>query len=471
MLRWPIVNIIVIMLDSLRQDHVGAYGKGRVFDGIEPCRTPNLDAFAREAVVFDNAFPMGLPTMPVRTELFTGQATLPFKGWEPLAPAERTVAEILGPEGYTCGLVTDNYHFRAPGMNFHRGFHSYEHIRGQEYDPWRSAAPRRAVDDYCNERYTSQFRGLVARFLANTDGFGREEDWFAPRLADAACAWLRENRSHERCFLWVDSFEPHEPWDPPKRFDTYTDPGYRGKRLILPMGGLAADWASPEEIRHIRGLYAGEVASVDCALGRLFSTLRELGCYEDSVVVVLADHGHPLADHGKFLKGSDRMYGEVLRVPFMVRLPGGRHARRTGAIVQYPDLLPTLLELAGYGSCDAAMHGRSFAAVLRGETDDHRPAAISGYHGGGDRSIRDRRWSYIERPGGQPLTASGRPGGQPDELYDLASDPRETVNLVDRHPEEARRLAGTFGNLFRDAPAHAVKGLQGSYELGSGPPG
>jgi arylsulfatase A-like enzyme len=451
------MNIVVIMLDSLRQDHVSSYGKGRVFDGIEPCRTPNIDAFAREAVVFDNAYPMGLPTIPVRTELFTGQATLPFKGWEPLSPMERTVAEMLGSEGYTCGLVTDTYHYRAPGMNFHRGFHSYEHIRGQEYDPWSSAAPRRDVDDYVNERYTDHFRELVQKFLANTDGFTRDEDWFAPRVVESACSWLRANRSHPKTFLWIDSFEPHEPWDPPKRFDTYTDRGYRGKRLILPMGGPAGTWASAEEIRHIRGLYAGEVASLDFWLGGLFAALRDRGYYEDSAIVLLADHGHPLADHGKFLKGPDRMHGELLNVPFMVRLPGGKHAHRSPAVVQFPDLLPTLLELAGFGPVDAAMHGRSFAAVLRGDTDRHRDASISGYHRGGDRCIRDARWSYVERP-----------GDRPDELYDLAADPRETRNLVDERPEEARRLAGRFGNLFRDSPAREVKGLQGRYELASG---
>lgn len=451
------MNIVVIMLDSLRQDHVSAYGKGRVFDGVEPCRTPNIDAFAREAVVFDNAYPMGLPTIPARTELMTGQATLPFKGWEPLSPIERTAAEILGREGYTCGLVTDTYHYRAPGMNFHRGFHSYEHVRGQEYDPWSSAEPRRNVADYVNGRYTDHFRDLVAKFLANTDGFAREEDWFAARLVEAACAWLRANRRHPKTFLWIDSFEPHEPWDPPKRFDTYTDPGWTGKRLILPMGGPAIAWASPAEIRHVRGLYAGEVASVDHWLGGLFAALRDLGFYDDAAIVLLADHGHPLADHGKFLKGPDRMHGELLKVPFMVRLPGGVHARRTSAIVQFHDLLPTLLELAGLGGNEPALHGRSFARVLRGESDRHRDAAISGFHQAGDRCIRDERWSLVERP-----------GDQPDELYDLATDPRETRNLVDAHPDEARRLARLFGGMFRASPVREVKGLQGRYELASG---
>ena len=122
-----------------------------------------------------------------------------------------TIAQILAQEGYTCGMVTDNYHYRAPGMNFHRGFHAYEHIRGQEYDPWTSSRPQRAIEGYVNSRYDAQFRGLVARFLANTDDFHRDEDWFAAKVVEASCQWLRRNRDQDKVFLWLDSFDPHEP--------------------------------------------------------------------------------------------------------------------------------------------------------------------------------------------------------------------------------------------------------------------
>ena len=77
--------------------------------------------------------------------------------------------------------------------------------------------------------------------------------------------------------LWVDSFDPHEPWNPVPEFDTYTDPAYRGPRLIMPMGGPSEDWASSDEISQIQGLYAGECAFVDHCLGRLFEALRKLG--------------------------------------------------------------------------------------------------------------------------------------------------------------------------------------------------
>lgn len=451
------MNIIVIVLDSLRQDHVSLYhqGKGR-FPGVEPCRTPNLDRFAQDCIVFHNAYPEGLPTMPVRLTLMTGQQTLPFRGWEPLRDTDITIAEMLGEQGYVCGLICDTYHYRAPGMNYHRGFHAYRWIRGQEWDPYVSAPAKRNVEDYVNGHFDSVWRSRVGQFLANTDDFSDESDWFAAKVVRESLEWLRANRVHDRVLLWIDSFDPHEPWDPPSPWDTYRDLSWRGPRLIQPMGG-EMDWASAEEVRLIRGLYAGEVAFVDHCFGQLFDALAELGYLEDSLILVTSDHGHPLGDHGKFLKGPDRMYSELLKCPFLVRLPGGRNGgRHTSALLQFHDVLPTILDLLGQRNNSSAMHGSSFRALLEGDTDAHRPAIIAGYHEGEDRCVRDQVWSYVRRP-----------EGEPDELYNLAEDPEETRNLVDEHPDEARRLAAEFGSYFYRRALPAVKGVQGQYEMGS----
>ena len=451
------MNVIVICLDTFRQDHVGFYSDGEpVFDGVPACKTPNIDSFARECVVFDNVYPCGLPTIPIRMELMTGQFTLPYRPWQPLAPTDVTVAEILRTEDYICGLISDTYHYRAPGMNYHRGFNAYHWIRGQEYDPYNSAPTRRDVDHYVNEHYDETWRNRVAQFLANTDDFTEESHWFPAQVVEHACDWLRKNRSHKRIFCWIDSFDPHEPWDPPSRFDHYTDPNYRGPRLIMPMGGVASTWASPDEIKHIQGLYAGEATFVDHCLGSLFECLKNNGYYEDSIVVLLADHGHPLCDHGRFLKGADRMYSELLKVPFMIRLPDGNH-RRTPALAQFPDVLPTLLDLLGLGNNITSMHGKSFKSVVLGDEDSHRHSVICGFHEGVDRCIRDTRWSYIQRP-----------GNETDELYNLQDDPRETRNLVDEQHEEAVRLNAQFGQYWRRGTSKVVKGIQGQYELASG---
>ena len=434
------MNIIVIMLDSYRQDHFGFYHQGqRVFPNIPPCATPNMDAFAAESVVFDSMYADALPTIPARTSLFTGNRTLFSRAWQPLADEDYSVAPLLALEGYTSALVADVYHYRAPDQNFHAGFHTYEWVRGQEYDPWRSQPPRSDLKDYTNQHYDELWLANVAQFITNTEEFAGKEDWFAFKVADIACDWLRRNRSQEKVFLWMDSFDPHEPWDPPAEFDVYGDPGYSGPRYVMPMGGPARDWYSESEIDNIRALYAGEAASVDAAVGLVLDQLKELGYYEDSVIVLMGDHGHPLADHGKFLKGGDRLYNELLRVPFMVRLPGGRGARRTAAICQYQDLLPTLLEVAGLGNCIHDMHGRSFRAVLEGETDRHRDVMITGYHEELDRVIRNDRYSLILRP-----------AGEPDELYDLAADPREEKNLRDGNDELAADLMANFGRMYFD---------------------
>src|SRR5262249_40344255 len=123
------VNLIVICLDSLRQDHVTNYNPIEpVFDRVPVCVTPNIADFARRSIVFHNMYPCGLPTIPARTELMTGQFTLQSRGWQPLTDTDITAAEILRREGYVCGLITDNYHYSAPGMNLHREFNAYEWI-------------------------------------------------------------------------------------------------------------------------------------------------------------------------------------------------------------------------------------------------------------------------------------------------------------------------------------------------------
>lgn len=429
------MNLIVICLDSFRQDHVSVYHQGRrVFDGVDPCQTPHIDRLAEGSVVFQNAYPMVLPTIPARYELMTGQSGLMTRGWEPLRSEDQSIADILRSLGYVTGIISDNYHYFEPqahgSMNYHHGFDSYDWVRGQEYDRYAAHPTSRDIDDYANEHYTPAWRKLLARYLANTDHAATEADCFPSQVMSRAVDWLARNRDQERVFCWIDCFDPHEPWDPPERFDRYTDSNYRGPRLILPMGGLASEWATPEEIRHIRGLYAGECSFVDDCIGTLLENLDELGYMEDSVIVLLSDHGHPLADHGKFLKSGDRLYSELLDVPFMISSPA-LEPMTASAIVGFPDLLPTILELLGHGDLAEPMAGRSFLPVLNRASQQHRQVVMSGYHNAPERCIRDDRWSYIRRP-----------NDAPEELYDLACDPRETHSLIDEHPEEAVRLRG-----------------------------
>jgi len=452
-------------MDSLRQDHVSFYNKEKnVFPGVLPSRTPNIDLFARESVAFDSVYPSGLPTIPQRTELITGQFTLPYRGWQPLYPSDLTVAGMLRRRGYVTGLVSDTYHMFKPGYNFFSYMDSWEFIRGQEYDMYGLLPPlSRQVKDYSNESLRSDqgWMYLLQKFLANIDAFrdDHDEDWFPAKVFSAASSWLRRNLNHNgHIFLWVDSFDPHEPWEHPHKYDSPYRPEDKKPRIILPKGGQASEWANEDEINDIRALYAGEVLFVDKWFGEFYRSLRETDVLDRSIVVLLADHGHPLADHGKFLKGADRLYNELLKIPFMIRMPpemrsefGGPRLEKTLAMI--PDVLPTVLDLAGYGEDSVPLAGKSLLQVLKGEGQG-RKSVVIGYHDAQDRCVRNERYSFIKRP-----------AGQPDELFDLIEDAKETNNIIDERPEEAIRLAKTLGSIWMTSSMGPVRGIQGKYEL------
>ncbi|MFO8006798.1 MAG: sulfatase [Candidatus Brocadiia bacterium] len=450
------MNLVVVMLDSLRQDHVSSYG----WDGC-PVETPNLDALAAEGVVLDNCYPEGLPTIPVRTELHTGHHTLIHRPWQPLVSTDVALAEVLRSEGYLNCLVADTYHLFKPDMNFHRGYHAFRWIRGNEYDSYRTAPPKtRRLEDHVNEHYDATWRGRVLQYLKNTDGWTEPEDFACFRTMDTALTWLRDNRSQEPKFLWIDTFQNHEPWMPPERFDRYVPEDYSGPRFILPMGGNALDWADEDAVECVRGLYAGEAGYVDWCLGHLFDGMRELGYMDDTLICVLSDHGHPLADHDKFLKGGDRMYNELLKVPLILRFPGGEHGgQRLDALAQFPDLMPTWLDALGLPEAAHDLSGRSLMPLVRGQAEAIREVTISGYYRAADRSVRNKRYNYIVR--GE---------GEADELYDLVEDPRERTNIIEEKPEVADELAAMFPATYFPEPPQ-THGVQGDSEVQHTPVG
>src|SRR5918992_5245228 len=149
------MNVIVVVVDSLRKDHIGAYGNRWI-------ETPNLDALAKESLRFEQAYPESLPTIPARRAIHTGMRTFPFRdrerqkglrfqpyGWQRIPEEQTTLTEILEPEGYNTTLVTDTYLQWLPSMNFHRGFGLYHWIRGQERDFYQptSLAPREKLKE------------------------------------------------------------------------------------------------------------------------------------------------------------------------------------------------------------------------------------------------------------------------------------------------------------------------------------
>ncbi len=448
------MNLVVVVSDTFRYDYCG-------FNGNPWIRTPDLDRFAAEAVAFDQNHVSSFPTIPMRTDWFTGRYGFPSHGWRPLDPNVPVLAQRLAHAGYLTQLIMDNPHMMRGTAHFDRGFEGQCWLRGQEGDTYLTRFNRlhEAMPPAKTRRQPLRRGHTLADIHRTTNiDWAWEEDRFAARTLRTASRWLEENYRAEQFLLWVDCFDVHEPWDPPDYWGERYDPDYRGAPMLHPNYG-PADAYTPQELANLRAHYAGEVSMISRWFGRLLQKLEDVGLADRTAVVFLSDHGMFLGEHNRTGKSNiaaeDKrrwpLYQEVAHIPMFLRLPGVA-PRRVPAIVQPPDLLPTLLEIAGQ-SPPEGIHGRSLLPLLRGETDRHREVAISGTHG--PRALlRVTDGQYTFYPDGE----LGTP-----ELYDLQRDPGEAKNIASERPDAAARLqAAMEASLASWAPDTASKPMGGA---------
>src|SRR3712207_943828 len=314
------MNVVVVILDSLRKDHIGAYGNPWI-------KTPNLDALARESLRFGRAYPESLPTICARRAIHTGFRTFPFRdrpseqadapayGWLPIPWEQATLAEILEAYGYQTVLVTDTYHQFKPHMDFHRGFKVYHWIRGQENDVYKP--PSSVSEEEMRRRYLIHGEGLKAiQYLANTQGRKSEEDWFAPQVFLRGIDLLEGASRRQPFFLVVDNYDPHEPWDPPEKYTSLYSGDYDGPEPFTSLYG-PEDYLTERQLRRMRGLYAGEVTMVDTWLGNFLGKMEELDLFENTLLILLSDHGHAFGEHGITGKPHYALWPELTDIVFM----------------------------------------------------------------------------------------------------------------------------------------------------------
>ena len=442
------MNVIVIVTDSLRADHVGCYGA--------PVRTPNIDALAADSALFEQAYSENVPTMPCRAAWWTGLHLFPHRGWRPFEHSDHLMAEMLWNRGFTSALISDTYHMHKPGYNCDRGFDTVKWIRGQEYDPW-IVDPTIKVDISRNHRLRgdesdARWQRLFEQYLRNVSGRRTEEDYCVGRVFTEAIRWLEDatKKRKDNLFLWVDSFEPHEAWDPPSPYREMYDPDYTGQELIDPVPGPVQGYMTEEEVNHTKALYAGDVTFVDKWVGLLLDRIKELGLYENSLIMLTSDHGEPFGEHGIIRKARCCGYEELAHIPWIIHHPDGLGSgKRYDAFVQPPDMLPTVLEALGIRSSPeramaSGLHclaedppadapgftGRSLIPILRSETGAIRDFAVTAQHGG--------RWTI--RTGDWTCLVHRNSDKGPPELYNRQDDRYEQTDLFDRHPEVAADL-------------------------------
>lgn len=433
------MNVVLIVSDTFRRDHLGCYGNKSI-------HTPNLDRLAEESVVFDRAFCGSFPTLPCRAELFTGRFVFPYLNWGPLPAGEVLLSETFARGGYTCTMVTDNLPLTRSGYGYDRGFHTRLHVRGQWYDNYRGAdAP--FVWPCPAEKLQDGPDGRIQQYLRNAAAREVEEDWFAPQVVDESIRWLERHHNGGPFFLYVDLFDPHEPWDPPREYVDLYDPDGTGDDVVYPSSGSAAVYP-PEDLRRIRALYSGEVTMVDRWTGKLLDALRSLGREGDTTVAFLSDHGILLGERGLIGKmGKSKAvigwptYPEVSRVPLMIRVPGAAPGR-SGAFVHPGDLAPTLLDIAGL-KIPTTMGASSLVPLLRGEIPAVRDVAVSswslrGWSAHRPSVVRSDEWAlYYWRAGIRP------------QLFHLPSDPNEETDVYGANRREAAELHSRYVGFLR----------------------
>ena len=405
-------NVIVMMFDTLQFNYIGCYGNTWI-------KTPNMDRLAREGVVFENAYSEGLPTIPVRRAMHTGRYTLPVAGWVPLSAEDTTIADLCWGRAIDTTLIFDAPPYRLPKFGYTRGFDNVMFTHGHEGDDYfyeKDPLYHYQAEDFMEEdayaaygrRYNSPkvaeaARTEVVNFLRERqNGIGNtEETRYVTMTMNKAIDYLKQVDRNHQFFLWIDSFDPHEPWDPPSVYDSDKkcpyDPDYTGKDDFMPVPELVEGIYTEEQMNHVRMLYAELVTLCDKNLGRLMQTIRELGLEEDTMLLLVSDHGSPMGNgehgHGLMRKMRPWPYEELVHIPVILRAPGIKAGQRITSFVQSVDVAPTVCEWLGIKK-HPDMQGESLLPLARGEVDKVRDFAIAGYHGY-SWSIITPEWSYI----------------------------------------------------------------------------
>jgi arylsulfatase A-like enzyme len=361
---------------------------------------------------------------------------------------------VLGKAGYTSYMVLDTPHIIANGYGYDRGFSGWKWIRGQEGDRYKTD-PLQVKLPCAVEKLRGADR-TTSQYLRNVHDRKSEADYFAPLTMADACDWLDRNHTRDKFFLYVDTFDPHEPWDPPKKYADMYDPGYDGEEVIYPLYAPCAFLSDPE-MAHIKALYAGEVTMVDAWVGKLLAKIEDLGLFGNTLVIFTTDHGFYFGEHGVVGKFG-MLYDEMNHIPLIMHMPGAKPGRRS-QFVQPCDHMPTILDLAGIEH-PAPIQGKSLVDILKNNGKPVRDCAVNSWaviHPPATETpvtLNASNWDqYCRRLKPSTLitdqwTLITSAGDMLSELYNNAADPGQTKNVIKQNPAAAKDLHAKYISLL-----------------------
>ena len=408
-------NLVVLLLDSLNRHMLGCYG-GTEFE------TPNLDRFAAErAVRFTSHVTGSLPCMPARHDILCGSLDFLWRPWGSIEVWEEPVTARLRRAGATTMLVSDHPHlFETGGENYHTDFSAWDYVRGHEGDAWRTfrdpshigapALPARDGGWFWRDRLG--WAGALDRPYDRSRTFFRDEqDFPGPRVMRTAADWLRRGAPAPGAgaapfLLFVDEFDPHEPFDTPAPWAGRYDPGWEGELLIWPpydVGAVGAGRLSAREGQQLRANYGAKLSMIDHWVGEVFSALTKRGLWESTAVIVCTDHGHYLGEKDIWGKPGVPQYETLGHIPLLVSWPGVGGGTECGALTTNVDLHATIADVFGVPA--GAGHGVSLLPLARGEASSVREWAVGGVYGNWVQ-VTDGRHKYARGAAGSNFPLS-----------------------------------------------------------------
>lgn len=421
-------NVLFIVVDTLRADHLPAYG-------YENGSTPNLDAFAQDAIRYDQAFANASWTRPSFASILSGRYPASHSVMaksDALPSSLTTMPEAFQSAGWhTRGLAT-NFNV-GPYFNFHQGFDDYQYLEPEFVLGADDAAAKLLLMQVVRRvmEKVDEVRGRVVPGRAYQD---------APTVNAEVVSWLEEAPADRPFFFFVGYMDPHDPYFP----HPYDGTGY---------SRAANQQPDPSEADTLRELYDGEITFWDEHFGQLVDELKRRGVYDDLTIVVTADHGEEFCEHGGFWHGTT-LYDEQVRVPLLVKLPANRNG---GTVVRHwvqsIDLMPSLLRMNDIAIPEGVQGGDITEGTTRVFSEESHEGNIL-------QALRERRGTDEHKI----ITANqGNPRGlEPVEYYRVDFDASEENDLA---AEE--RYAEVLGSLQESLVSTADAASVGAAEAES----
>lgn len=442
-------NILFILTDQHRLSGVGAYGP-------TVCRTPNLDALARQGVMFQNAYTVCPLCSPARGTIMTGQyphthgitSNIEDLGCtiKELQDHDRLLSRRLLKAGYLTGY-TGKWHLGSNRTEIHGypnrpvlpadvGFQG-QNFPGHGSGGFRFVEYKAFLNEHGYKHELIDWHGRTCQCfkmgILNGDTESTVAHFLTNHTLDLIDTFSRQDAPF---FIWHNFWGPHSPYYVPQRwYDLYDGvpipewENYRWPaaemfgvhRTKLHPDAANLTWKDWEEaLRH----YYAFVSMIDFEIGRMINCLKEKGLFEDTTIIFCADHGETLGSHGGLMDKGFHHFEETHHIPFIIKSAGQVQAGKSmSEFVSLADFYPTVLELAQAQPPDNPIHGKSLLSLINGRKEGWRDDIVIEFNGLNSHPMTQRTLRYQNLKYGYNC-------GFSEELYDLSSDPHETVNLA-----------------------------------------